>query len=347
VPFLFLGWFCKPAIGYCMLTVLGVHELFVRRGALPARLLRCVLYGLVVAIPFLYSTARGSWQDPSTVSFEWFYLVKEYADPPLQGLLGIPFLAVHYFFPLLAVGIVLAYRRLAPERCRHVRTLFLYLVVATAAAHPAMHFQLVAAAGAAFTPVSMFLAVPIVLSLKRHLPGRLPDAFRGALAATASAILIAGCLGAATFGLWRGARTARWLIVAGNWLRPSPMTPYAATLRAIGRVAEDRNFGVYVPKAETGFWTYVPDAYLSAGFHIPVLSNRPALFGLPGRRTRDFGIGRHPEHAIRGSFRARIGAAELVRECRRLGLDGCFVVTAGGCRRLPAGRDATPASGRP
>jgi hypothetical protein len=125
-------------------------------------------------------------------------------------------------------------------------------------------------------------------------------------------------------------------------------TPYISLLEQIRQDPEKR-YLVYIPKTEVAFWNNTSDK-LSAWkhqqcirmpFYIPLISGRPALFGLPlieGSKTECYlffrGYEGYSQEIYKKSQTADHTPKELCNETKVLGFKGYFHVTSTGYRKI-------------
>lgn len=142
---------------------------------------------------------------------------------------------------------------------------------------------------------------------------------------------------------WRKVKTLGTEISANQY-----RSPYIPLLEKIHRDPE-KKFLVYIPKSEVDFWNNTADRLspwkhqqcIRMPFYIPLISGRPALFGLPlieGSKTECYlffrGFESYTQETYKRSQRTEHSPEELCNETKILGFAGYFRVVSTGYQKI-------------
>ena len=251
----------------------------------------------------------------------------------------ITFLLFHYFFSWLALVIMSIYFFKNKLEFVKFKVLFGLLMIITFLSYAPLMLRIDSAYY--FSNVSMFLALPIYLSIKNHLSFkklRLEVLLFGL-------IVLWAVYGDVKYGKnylldcynsYRG----RVIAMEGRVGAGVGISGYIEQFKRIERDKSTKKYLVYVPKTETKFWDSSSsrtgrmshsDKASIAPFLIPSISGRPALFGFPkfswdallaSRRWYEhYNYREYPE-----SQKLEIDEETLCRETLSLGFKGYIVV---------------------
>lgn len=121
--------------------------------------------------------------------------------------------------------------------------------------------------------------------------------------------------------------------------------PYLAQLTRV-RETSTRDYMVYIPKTERAFWDNQDDKYtpwrghqcIKMPFMIPIVSARPAVFGLPDPAKKCYtfvrGYETYSEDAYLDSSVKKHSDRTVCQEVRRLGFRGFYRISMNDARRV-------------
>ena len=269
--------------------------------------------------------------------FEFIYIAKQYLNPSVIdqfGRLGslIVFFFTHYFFVLLSILLFVMYYFFNRNSFDRLKKMFLFLIIATLAGFFPLCMPISGGGGYYFSNISMFFAIPIILSCKNYISKEAFTSNLRGIAVVTTLIVLYGMYGSLKYGtpylkseIGRLAELGRIVGIVGS----SPVTPYIRQLKSIGENDGLKKFLVYIPKQETNFWGN-SDSLLSKrrAFVIPVVSGRPALFGLPHAKRYGYGYDSYSKTLFNEADSDKISHERLCEETRRLGFEGYIMVSS-------------------
>jgi len=273
-------------------------------------------------------------QSSAQFSFDFLYIASHYLDPSVTGQLGelgslVVFSFTHYFFVWLSLLLVTMYYLFNRTAFDNLRKMFLFLIIVTLSGFIPLSLPISGGGGFYFSNISMFFAIPIIISCKNYIS---KEAFRSNLrgiAVVTTVIVLFGMYGGLNYGRSYLMKEIHVLEKQKDQITgSSSMTPYIRQLKAIGENDSLEKFLVYIPKQETNFWSDSDST--RRAFVIPAISGRPALFGLPlcyaGAEGR--GYGSYNTALFDEARLNKISHERLCEETRRLGFEGYIMVSS-------------------
>jgi len=279
--------------------------------------------------------AQNNWQ------FDFLYFATTYLKPSVTDQLGglgslIVFFFTHYFFVMSSILLLVMYFFLNRNSFGRLRKMFLFLIIVTLAGFFPLCIPLAGGGGYYFSNISMFLAIPIMLSCKNYIS---KEAFRSNLrgiAVVTTIIVLFGMYGSLNYGIPYLMREISTVEKQKDYIiDSSAIAPYISQLKAIEANNSLEKYLVYIPKQETDFWSDSDPISTKRAFMIPAVSGRPALFGLPFGDAKGgyYGYKNYSETLFDEARLDKISHERLCEETRRLGFEGYIVVSAASYER--------------
>jgi len=351
---------CKISVGFVGLTLLVVHELFPSGEEVPASLkqeypggaqiharggasrrnramlnasIYVLLYGCILSRFPIGAIAQTSSHRPA---FEFMYFIAAYMPGDIIARFGgalaaFVFNFMHYFFVWVALSVALIYYLTDRESYKGICRIALFAAIAAAIGFVSMSMPIAGGSNYYFSNISMFISIPVILSLKHYVSRDTRETKSHAATIAAATIMLFGICGSLYYGIPHVAngiqRLSRQVDVAKS---DAPVSGYTGQLQRISEDSSTKNCLVYIAIKEKDYW----DRDSQCGrppLLIPALSGRPALFGLPLKscmRDDYFLFNKFDERIIEESAIADIPAQSLCQETRKLGFDGYVEVTS-------------------
>lgn len=271
-------------------------------------------------------------QSNGQFNFKFLYIAKTYLNSSLISQFGrsgscIVFLFTHYFFVWLSLLLMIMYYFFNRTAFDSLRKMLLFLIVVTLSGFIPLSLPIPGGSGYYFSNISMFFAIPIILSCKNYISKEAVTSNLRGIAVVTIAIVLCGLYGSLNYGI------PYLMKEIGNIEKQktqitvsSSITPYIRQLKSISRNNGLENFLVYIPKQEAGFWSDSDSISIKNAFLIPAISGRPALFGLPHAKRRGYGYDSYSKTLFNEARSDEISHERLCEETRRLGFEGYITV---------------------
>ncbi len=354
--FLFLLSACKISVGLMGFVILIANELFflhklnirmlIKDRNLPFLLKETVKQLIhheheiariaTYTILFGYMYARFSPGGSEGNNFEFLYLAgSQYLSQHIvdrgRTIASVVYILVHYFFVWISMLILLTYYLLDKNEFESIKKLSLFLVLVTVVGFIPLSMPMFVTSCYYFSNISMFVAMPIILSLKRYVSKEAFITGSRRAAIIMVSIFALGISGSFYYGVPYLKDVVEALynqidVVSAT----TPATGYVRQLQEISTDASTKSFLVYIAKQETDFWD-TDGLCERRPFVIPAVSERPALFGLPSNtceRAVYFGYEKYSKALFDEASLARINPERLCQETLKLGFDGYVDVTS-------------------
>ncbi|MCX6355557.1 MAG: hypothetical protein NTZ78_11745 [Candidatus Aureabacteria bacterium] len=357
---------CKVSVGFVGLAFLVVYELFLSDEEVPAsvkekhhggarihtvkgasrhnRAIRntaiyLLLYGCILSRFPIGANFPASSHRPA---FEFMHFMTAYMPGDIIARLGTAVAVLvlnfmHYFFVWVALSVALIYYLTDRESYERICRIALFMAIAAVIGFVSMSMPIGGGSGYYFSNVSMFISIPVILSLKHYISRDTRETKSHAATIAAAAIILFGICGSLCYGIPYVAngiqRLSRQVEVAKS---DAPVSGYTGQLQRISEDNSTKNCLVYIPKKEKDYWDRDSQCGRPA-LLIPALSERPALFGLPSKSCMSDGyflFNKFDERIIEESAAPDIQTQTLCRETRRLGFDGYVEATSSSYARI-------------
>ena len=265
------------------------------------------------------------------LTFEFLYYAKLHLNQAVNEQFGeigslIIFFFTHYFFVLLSIILVAMYYFFERSSFDRLKEMLLFLIVVSLAGFiplsikefPSVYY---------FTNISMFFAIPIILSSKDFISkGAFTSNLRG-IAVFTAAIVLFGMYGTLNNGIpYLMKKIGKLEKYKDKITRSSSITPYIRQLESINENEGLGNFMVYIPKKEVDFWSDSDSISIRNAFIIPAISGQPALFGLPHAKRHGYGYDNYSKTVFNEARLDKICHERLCEETKRLGFEGYITV---------------------
>lgn len=287
----------------------------------------------VYAIVFSYISSlffTGS-QNDSHYNFELLSYAKLHLSQYVVEKLGIigslfVYLFTHNFFVLLSIVLMTLYYFLERRSFNRLKEMFLFMILVSIVGF--MFLNIKGLPGVYyFTNISMFFAIPILLSSKNYISMEAFSSNIRGIAVFSAIIICFGTYGCMNYGFPYVIKTINQLKRQKTHITgTSLITPYIEQLKKINRNDVLKKFLVYVPKQESNFWTESNITSIKNAFIIPAISGHPALFGLPHAMRHGYGYDNYHKTVFNEAGADKICRERLCEETRRLGFEGYIMV---------------------
>jgi hypothetical protein len=301
----------------------------------------------LIAIMFTISCALGLFISGSTGRLRLDLalqptFIKVYAHQLLHGPMGkiltdFVFLTIHFFYVWFALIMMSLSFKTGSMQYRFHKKMLLFLIIATTYGGTALFIKGLDSGIYYFTNISMFLAVPLIVSGANNIF----DVTRFRLKRNyASLVYIClFCSGLIGF-LFKGipyfkTRLDQLSTIRMNINTESVYAPYVRYLEEIRDDKTTREYLVYLAKDQTDYWKEIdPSSSRKMAFMIPAISQRPAIYGLPVSAGILYGFACYDKETFKTGSASRLSEEQLKQEAKRLGYRGYIDVEAMGWRKL-------------
>jgi hypothetical protein len=285
------------------------------------------LVWLVSAAGFLFLFARIN-PTMSDSHLEVFGFVRNYVSLPAPLWIKIPFfILVHFFFPLFAL--LICWQRYRSDNLKGLPGWWILGLIGSLilGAGVIMLLSIQGGSGAYFSNISMFVALPVILSIPK-LYAKTVKRHRKILKPLVIASLIIHGVPAIVYG------ASKFVVEMKANAEQTTLTPYIHQLIRIADTDKESNSLVYIPRTEP-YWEKMysqpldKNACRLLGFTIPALSEHPGLYSWPTTDCSSFLCGErfHSEGLCEESSLI-YSRRELIREAQELGFSRVYLVTA-------------------
>ncbi len=326
----------KISTGFCALAVLGSWALVSREKLFSKSwILRWILFFIsCIAFLLILISINPSKGDAYLQPFQF---VNTYVDfKTVLWVKYISFVFVHFSFVLVAFFFY--YFAFKNEEIRNAFPLWWFLgtFISFSVGLGVLTFlNIMGGSGYYFANVSMFMAIPILVCIPRILKAKLNKVF--------SLLLLIGLLIISFYNapglLFDGFKS--FVVQIKQIPQPNPFSVYIDKLNIVRNDLTSKRALVYIPHSENIYWKEpvngekVDPTCRSAGYIIPAISERPAIFGWPSNECYEFLCGpRFHSNGLCDKSKKNFTDSELLSEAKQLGFDRVDIITESGIRIL-------------
>jgi len=267
----------------------------------------------------------------SLFNFEFLSYAKLHLNQSVNEQFGeleslIIFFFTHYFFVLLSIILVTMYYYYDRSSFDRLKEMFLFLIVVSLVGFMPLSIKGMPSVFY-FTNISMFVAIPIILSSKNYISKEAFTSNLKGIAVATTAIVLFGMYGSLNNGIpYLMREIGKVEKQKARIIRSSSITPYIRQLKYINKKNSLKKYMVYISKQEVDFWSDSDPISIKNAFIIPAISGRPALFGLPHAKRCGYGYDEYNKALFIEAHSDRISHERLCKETRKLGFNGYIMV---------------------